>query len=138
MGSLWHLLFYIGSNPQGRNFPTLSRSAGSPQPSIPPSHSAAVSVYFSICYRRVPARFDGISFPGETAPSSLMKGGSRSDELNRATTLGTEPPQDQTAHRSGQQRKRPRLVGFVRQSQGVHAPISQPAPGNGTPLPLPT
>ena len=51
---------------------------------------------------------------------------------------GLNLPKTKTAHRSGQQRKRPRLVGFVRQSQGVHPPVSPPAPGNGTPLPLPT
>src|SRR5271157_2850823 len=49
-------------------FPALRRPAGSTQPSIPSFQSTAISGYCPTCYRGVPARFDGTSFPGETAP----------------------------------------------------------------------
>ena len=64
-------LFPLLYRPQSARyrFPALRRPTGSAQPSIPLLYPIAVNGYFAICYRKVPARFDGTLLSGETAPS---------------------------------------------------------------------
>jgi len=81
----------------------------------------AVSLHKSADYKRVPAEFDGNPHYGETTPTSLRKEVLRSDERHRQPTPGAEPSQSKTAHRCGHTTEHPRLVGPVRQPQGLHA-----------------
>jgi len=81
----------------------------------------AVSLHKSADYKQVAVRFDGNPHYGETTPTSLRKEVLRSDERHRQPTPGAEPSQSKTAHRCGHTTEHPRLVGPVRQPQGLHA-----------------
>ena len=107
------------------------------QPRLAPAASsrlhtlAAVSPRKSADYKQVPVQFDGTQHHSETAPTSLGKEVLRSDERHQQPASGTEPPQAKTAHRCGHTTEGPRLVGPVRQPQGLQRQSANAHPDTG-------
>jgi len=87
---------------------------------------------------RCPLNLTGIAITAKLRPLRSEKEVLRSHERYDKPASGPEPSQAKTAHRSGHTGERPRLVGPVRQPQGLHPPVGEPAPGSGPTLPLPT